>query len=97
MPFLGDGLGVKIPFQGVLNDRFEVILRMDYFHCFVMCPDRPVSVPWSLEIIYHLLSFFSHSGQSTTCHTTIGSHRGMHRDHLVYPEGEKVKHCHQQT
>ena len=60
MPFLGDGLGVKIPFQGVLNDRFEVILRMDYFHCFVMCPDRPVSVPWSLEIIYHLLSFFFH-------------------------------------
>ena len=57
VPFLSDGLGVKIPFQGVLNDRFEVLLRMDYFHCFIVYLDRTESVPWSLEISYHLLSF----------------------------------------
>jgi len=57
VPFLSDGLGVKIPFQGVLNDRFEVLLRMDYLHCFIVYLDRTVSVPWSLEISYHLLSF----------------------------------------
>ena len=57
VPFVSDGLGVKITFQGVLRHRFEVLLRMDYFHCSIMCPDRPVSVPRSLEISYRLLIF----------------------------------------
>ena len=34
--FLSDDLGVKIPFQGVLKDRSEVFIRMDYFHLFIM-------------------------------------------------------------
>ena len=57
MSFLSDGLGVKITFEGVLNDRFGVLLRMDYFHCFIVYLDRTVSVPLSLEVSYHLLSF----------------------------------------
>ena len=57
MSFLSDGLGVKITFEGVLNDRFGVLLRMDYFHCFIVYLDRTVSVPRSLEVSYHLLSF----------------------------------------
>ena len=119
MSFLSDGLGVKITFEGVLNDRFGVLLRMDYLHCFIVYLDRTVSVPRSLEVSYHLLSFvhiqvrydLSHHDMKsaiislvlftfmsgTTSHTTIGSHRGMHRDQLVFPEGEKVKHCDQQT
>ena len=32
VPFLSDGLGVKIPSEGVLKDRSEVFTRMDYFH-----------------------------------------------------------------
>ena len=59
MPFLSDGLGVKIPFQGVLNDRFEEHLRMVsiFFFFFFHVSGSPESVPWSLELSYHLLSF----------------------------------------
>ena len=57
MSFLSDGLGVKITFEGVLNDRFGVLLRMDYFHCFIVYLDRTVSVPRSLEISYHVFLF----------------------------------------
>ena len=42
VPFLSDGLGVKIPFQGVFKDRSEVFMRMDYFHLLVIFLDRPV-------------------------------------------------------
>ena len=42
------------------------------------------------EISYHL--FCSHSGHGTLV-TLLPL---IHRDHLVFPEGEKVKHCHQQ-
>ena len=30
--YLYDGLSVKIPFDGVLKDRSEVFIPMDYFH-----------------------------------------------------------------
>ena len=55
VPFLSDVLGVKIPFQGVLKDRSQVFIRMDYFHLFIVCLDRPVGVPPSPDISYHLL------------------------------------------
>ena len=32
VPFLSDGTGVKTPFRGVLKDRSEVFIPMDYFH-----------------------------------------------------------------
>ena len=49
-----------------------------------------MSVAQSPEISYHL--FCSHSGHGTLV-TLLPL---IHRDHLVFPEGEKVKHCHQQ-
>ena len=54
--FLSDDLGVKIPFQGVLKDRSQVFIRMDYFHLFIVYLDRPVGVPPSPDINYHLFS-----------------------------------------
>ena len=55
VPFLSDDLGVKIPFQGVLKDRSQVFIRTDYFHLFIVYLDRPVGVPPSPDISYHLL------------------------------------------
>ena len=56
VPFLIDGLGVKIPYQSVLKDRSEVFIRIDYFHRFTEYLDRPVSVPLSFEINHYLFS-----------------------------------------
>ena len=57
MSFFRDGLGVKISFQGVLKERADVFIQMDYFLLFIMYLDYPVSVPQSPEISYHLFSF----------------------------------------
>ena len=43
--FLSDGLSVKIPFQGVLKDRSEVFIPVNYFHLFMTYLDHPASVP----------------------------------------------------
>ena len=36
VPYLSNGLGVKIPFQGVLKEHSKVLIRMDYFHLFII-------------------------------------------------------------
>ena len=55
--FFRNGLGVKVSFQGVIQEHADVFIQMDYFHLFIMYLDRPVSVPQSPEINYHLFSF----------------------------------------
>ena len=55
--FFRNGLGVKVSFQGVIREYADVFIQMDYFHLFIMYLDRPVSVPPSPEINYHLFSF----------------------------------------
>ena len=57
VPFLSDGFGVKIPFQDVLEDRSEVLIRMDSFYRCIMHMDCPVNVLRCPDISYHLLCF----------------------------------------
>ena len=64
MPFLSDGLSVKIPLQGVLKDCSEVFMRMDYFHFFILYLDRPVSVPRSLVLVFTFRTRYDSSHHS---------------------------------
>ena len=61
---------------------------------YLNCPVT-VSVPQSPEISYQLFSFVHIQVKvclwlvTKLCKVIVG----LHHEHLVFPEGEKVKHC----
>ena len=57
VPFLCDDLCVKVPFQSVLKDRTEVLIRVDYFSRFTVYLDSQMSVPLTSKIYCHLFAF----------------------------------------
>lgn len=63
---------VKIPFQGDIKYRSEVLLWMHYFHCFIVYLDRPISVPLSPQINYSLFSLVADVSIMSVCHGSAG-------------------------
>ena len=57
VPLLCDGLGVQVPFQSVLNDRTETLIRVNYFNRFTVYLYGHMSAPLSSKIYHHLFSF----------------------------------------
>ena len=57
MELLVPFLCVQVPFQSVLKDRTEVLIRVDYFNRFTAYLESHMSITLSSKIYCHLSSF----------------------------------------